>query len=276
MPELPEVETIRRDLVKHVKGETIRGVKALAPATIQGITPDRFSQAVAGATVTDVKRRGKLLLFDLSSGYTMLAHLKMTGQFVDSAHAIASSKYARVVFDLGRGRKLYFNDMRRFGYFKLLKTEELRLKPEVLALGPEPLASDFTADRLRDMLHRRPRGRIKPLLIDQAFIAGIGNIYADEILHHAHIRPTRRVGRLTKREIVALHEGMKKILTAATEKRGTSTRDYIDLAGRAGGYVPHLKVYRREGEGCLRGDGGTIKRVKLGGRSSYFCPTCQR
>lgn len=276
MPELPEVETIRQDLIEQVKGETIFDIRALVPETIKNIGVEAFAEKVRKSQIIEIGRRAKVLLFHLSSGYTILIHLKMTGQLIYTSSNKPLGKWTRVVFDLGGGRELRFIDMRRFGYIKLVKTEEISSHPDFLEFGPEPLTADFTLDFFKKLLMSRPRGRIKPLLMNQSFIAGIGNIYSDELLHYARVRPIRVVETLTAEEISRIYDGIRTILPAATKQRGSSVNMYVDLEGRKGGYVPYLRVYRREGEPCYRNDGGTIERIKLGGRSSYFCPVCQR
>lgn len=276
MPELPEVETIRQDLTLQVKGKTISDIRVLAADMVKNISVEDFAEKVKDSTITEIGRRAKILLLHLSSGYTMLIHLKMTGQLIYTSANEPIDAWTRVLFDLGDGRELRFQDMRRFGYIKLVKTGDILSQPDFWEFGPEPLTADFTLDVLRRLLWSRPRGKIKPLLMDQSFIAGIGNIYADEILHYAGVRPTRLAGTLTEEEIPRLYEGIRTILPAAIKHRGSSVDMYVDLKGRQGGYVPHLQVYRREGEPCYRGDGGIIERIKLGGRSAYFCPACQK
>lgn len=276
MPELPEVETIRQDLIRQVEGKTIFDVRVLGPETIQNITVQSFVEKVKNSAITEIGRRAKILLLHLSSGYTMLIHLKMTGQLIYTSANEPLDAWTRVSFKLAEGRELRFQDMRRFGYIKLVKTDDVTNWSDFLGVGPEPLIDDFTLDVFRRLLRTRPRGKIKPTLMDQSFIAGIGNLYADEIVHYAGVRPTRIAATLTEEEISKLYEGIRMILPSAIKHRGSSVDMYVDLEGRQGGYVPRLQVYRREGELCYRGDGGIIERIKLGGRSAYFCPICQK
>jgi formamidopyrimidine-DNA glycosylase len=276
VPELPEVETIRQDLIEQVKGKTIFGVRALVPDTLKNISIEAFAAKVGKSHIIEIGRRAKILLFHLSSGYTILVHLKMTGQLIYTLSTKPLEKWTRVIFDLGEGGELRFRDMRRFGYIKLVRTEEISNQPDFLEFGPEPLTADFTLDVFERLLMSRSRGEIKPLLMNQNFIAGIGNLYADEILHYARVRPIRIAATLTEEEIAKIYKGIRTILPAAIKLRGSSVNMYVDLEGRQGGYVPHLQVYRREGQPCYRRDGGTIERIKLGGRSAHFCPVCQR
>lgn len=276
MPELPEVETIRQDLIEQVKGKTIYGVRALMPDTIKNISGDAFAKKVRKSRIIEIGRRAKVLLFHLSSGDTILIHLKMTGQLIYTSSKKPLEKWTRVVFDLGEGRELRFQDMRRFGYIKLARTEDISNQPDFWEFGPEPLTADFTLDVFKKLLMSRSRGKIKPLLMNQNFIAGIGNLYADEILHYARVRPTRIAATLTEEEIAKIYKGIRTILPAAIRHRGSSVNMYVDLEGRQGGYVPHLQVYRRHGQLCYRDDGGIIERIRLGGRSAHFCPVCQR
>ena len=288
MPELPEVETIKRDLVKQIKGKRIKTVDVKVPKMVN-CSVARFKNLVAKSIVQDIKRRAKLLIFQLSSGRYMLIHLKMTGQLIYrkkdgkvkavGGHPIKQNlaklpnRFSHVIFTFTDGSHLFFNDIRKFGYVKLVQKVEL---DELLAknYGPEPLQADFNVSYLGKILQKRPKAKIKQLLLEQKLISGIGNIYADESLFCASIHPTRLAGQVQNSEIKKLHSCIKKILKLAINKRGTSVENYVDASGRQGGMVPYLKVYRRAGGKCKR-CGGKIKKIVVGGRGTHYCARCQ-
>lgn len=287
MPELPEVETIRRQLNAALKRRTIAQVDIRLAKTIK--TPVRsFTRNVRGATITEVRRRAKLLVFVLQNGWSILVHLKMTGQLIYrkgskmavGGHPIRGgttdlpNRYTHIILSFTDGGRLFFNDLRRFGYWKLVRTDGLLSLFRTMPYGPEPLADDFTLPLFRDLLARKKKARIKPLLMDQAFVAGVGNIYAAEMCFAAGIRPTRTVGSLTPKETSRLFRALKKILSTAVAKQGTSADRYVDAYGQPGAYVPLLKVYGRQGQPCLR-CGTVIKAISLAGRGTTFCPHCQ-
>lgn len=245
MPELPEVETIRRGLSCEIVGKKLEGVK-----------------------VTDVRRRAKILMIDLADGSSLVFHLKLTGQLLLNAKP---GKYTRAVFKFSDGTNLVFNNVRKFGWWKKVKnTSEIEKD-----FGPEPLTKDFTLKKFKEMLAKRPKSKIKPLLMDQHFIAGIGNIYSDEILFASGVRPQRRVKTLTKEEIKRIFQKIKKILKEAVKYQGSSIQYYVDARGQKGKYVKHHQVYGRQGKPCKK-CGAIIKRIKINSRSAHFCPTCQK
>jgi len=242
MPELPEVETIRRQLTAKIIGKTLEGKK-----------------------IVKVRRRAKVLLVDFARGGSLAFHLKLTGQLIFNGQP---SRATRKVFNFDDGSRLIFNDARKFGWVKKLKdTKFLEEK-----FGPEAL--DIKLGTFTARLARRPNAKIKPLLMDQKFIAGIGNIYSDEILFAAKVHPARRVKTLSRREVKNIFQNIKKILKKAIEHHGSSVKSYVDACGRRGDFVKYHKVYQREGEKCGR-CGGVIKRIKIGGRSAHFCGQCQ-
>ena len=243
MPELPEVETIRRQLREKIVGKKLDGKK-----------------------IVDVRRRAKILIIDFSDGSSLIFHLKLTGQLIFNGEP---SRHTRHVFKFSDGSQLVFNDIRKFGWWKYVKNS----KDIEKAFGPEAL--EVNSGGFKNILEKRPNAKIKPLLMDQKFIAGIGNIYSDEILFAAKVQPLRRIKTLKPEEIRAVWSNIKKILKEAIKKRGTSERDYIDALGKKGDYLKYLKVYRKEGQKCPR-CGGVVKRVKIGSRSAHFCPKCQR
>ena len=276
MPELPEVETVRRGLDGMVTGRTIASINTDLPKMLRGKKPRAFTKAVAGSKINSVNRRGKMLILNLSNGLTIVAHLKMTGQLLVTKHGVPVEPWTHVTVELKGGRDIRFRDIRQFGYMEIKRTEDIGESGENMpGLGPEPLDRSFTSGVFAWRLKKRPKSRIKALLIDQSFIAGIGNIYADEVLHYAGVKPGRRTATLSVREREQLYNGIRKILRAAIEKRGTSVSTFVDTGGQRGGYRPYLKVYKRAGEMCPNGC-GPVKRIVVGGRSSHYCPKCQK
>jgi len=275
MPELPEVETIRRQLEKEVVGATIKGVDVRFAGRLN-VKAGEFVRAAEGAKIVASGRRAKLLLIGLSSGWTMVVHLKMTGRFLLSKGEPMPTKHTHLVFRLSGGRTLMFEDVRKFGYVKLVRTDDLeRLIFDKEGYGPEPLDPSFTAERFAMCVGGRPNKKIKPLLMEQTCIAGIGNIYADESLWRAGIRPQRRAGSLTREELRKLHDGVQESLRGSLAVRGTSADMYVDLYGERGNNVAKLKVYGREGEPCARCK-GPIRKIFFAGRGTHFCPKCQQ
>ncbi len=275
MPELPEVETVRLDCQAQIQGLKIDKVQVYNSKTIQGIPADEFILKVEGSRINKIGRRGKILLFGLSNGYTMLIHLKMTGQLTVKNPSDPLETWTHVIFFLSDGDQLRFRDQRKFGYIRLVKTDRLAKSTALVDLGPEPLSSDFSLELFKDRLARRQNAQLKSLLLDQRFLVGIGNIYSDEILFESHLKPTRRVNTLNNGEVSALFKAIKTILDDAIRLRGSSFSQFVDLAGKPGDFVQHHKVYRREGLSCLRDDRGVIKKTKISGRSSCYCPSCQ-
>lgn len=294
MPELPEVETIKRQLQNRVVGRKLKGAEIRLPKLVyfdgkKGDTPN-FKKHLIGATIKKIDRRAKILIFRLSNNYSLLLHLKMTGQLIfcdqsgktiqgghgwPKADVKIPNRWTHIIIYFTDGSTLYFNDLRQFGYMKLVPTAKLAEQPELKNLGPEPFDKNFTTSTFQKMLLRRPRAKIKQLLMDQNFLSGIGNIYADESLFYAGVLPTRPAEKLTPPEIKKLYQGIKTILKKAIAKGGTSANTYVMLSGQKGGYEPYLKVYGKEGEKCPNKCGGKVQRIKLAGRSAHFCPKCQ-
>lgn len=273
MPELPEVETIARGLCERIVGEVIAGVEVSWPRSVAGHTVKEFARELVGQAISGVGRRGKYIVLDLSKRGCLLAHLRMTGRLVveEPGEPIdpERQRHTRVVWRFVSGRRLRFWDIRKFGRVHWVATAEEALA----ALGPEPLDAAFTADILRDMLRSRRR-RIKPLLLDQRFLAGLGNIYADEALWEARIHPARRSDTLTDEESDRLHAAIVGVLRGAVRGRGTTLRDYRGVDNQPGGYQRELAVYGREGQPCRR-CGQPIERAIVGSRGTRLCPACQ-
>jgi formamidopyrimidine-DNA glycosylase len=271
MPELPEVENYRRDLRDLLLDRQITGVEVDWPNQIGAPSVRELVQRLPGQRITDIHRRGKYLVFTLSGGDSLLIHLKMSGRLMIEPVSAPPDPHAHVVFSLGDGEELRFRDTRKFGRVYLVADPE----QVVGKLGPEPLEPDFTPERLDAMLANR-RGRLKPLLLNQQFLAGIGNIYADESLHAARLHPLRTADTLSQGEINRLQAAIRFTLHRAIEHRGTSfSWVYRDAYGEPGEFQALLQVYNREGEPCYR-CGTPIERIVVGQRSTYFCPQCQR
>ncbi|MBE0448178.1 MAG: DNA-formamidopyrimidine glycosylase, partial [Actinobacteria bacterium] len=236
MPELPEAETIKRELEQSVISLKIVEVEVPVPRVLR-IPPGEFVRRVKGVTITGADRRAKIIILHLSSGEALLFHLMIAGSLLYTSAGVPRKKTTQVIFALENGYELRYRDLRLFGYIKLLEEGDVLKSSELSHLGPEPLSDKFTPAVLKEMLAKRPRGKIKALLLDQTFIAGIGNIYADEVLFYARVHPARPAGSLTDREIERVYEGMRLILTTAIEKRGSSIASYVDLYGNKGNYT---------------------------------------
>ncbi|MGH9124067.1 MAG: bifunctional DNA-formamidopyrimidine glycosylase/DNA-(apurinic or apyrimidinic site) lyase [Acidimicrobiales bacterium] len=274
MPELPEVETIRRDLARELPGRRIVAVAATGARSIRRHPdPAPFRAAVEGMTVDAVRRWGKFLLVDLSrpSTASVVVHLGMSGQLLLSSTADRHPLHTHVVLGLDDGRDLRFVDPRTFGEVFVGSDASLS------HLGVDAVDGLRSGDQLAAMLCRR-NARLKPLLMDQGFVAGIGNIYSDEILHAARLRYDRTSGTLTPAEVRRLFRAVTNVLGSAIEQRGSSLTDeqYRDVFGAVGSYQLAHRVYGRQGAACFRCPRSTIVRVKTGGRSTFFCPRCQR
>lgn len=273
MPELPEVETIRRDLLTCVVGRTVTQawVSENAPRLVQLIPPADFCRGLAGRRIRDIARRGKYLLFEMEGGLTWAVHLRMTGRLQqrDSGCA-ADDPHLRATFRLDDGTWLCFVDQRKFGMMWLVDDESLVTS----RLGPEPLGEGFDLAGFRSLLKRRS-APVKSVLLDQTALAGIGNIYADEALFAARINPRRAASSLSKPAAQRLHAAIVDVLEEALGDRGSSFRDYVDGRGNEGAHHLKVKVFRRTDQPCLV-CGTAIRRIKLGGRGTHFCPSCQR
>lgn len=271
MPELPEVETVARGLHKRLSGRTISAVDVRWERSIRAPDPAAFARRLVGQTVGGVRRRGKWIVICLDSEDALLVHLRMTGQLLLENAGEPDGDYTRVVLQLDNGERLRFSDMRKFG--RLILTEDV---DDVLGdLGPEPLSDDFTAERFRRMLAGR-RGRIKSLLLDQHFVAGLGNIYVNEALWQAQIHPLRPAASLSPAEARRLHGAIQSVLRAAIHQGGTTLTNgnFRQADGAAGRYASRLQIYGCEGEPC-GWCGSAVERIRVGQRGTYVCPDCQ-
>ncbi len=271
MPELPEVESVAAELRRTLIGERIAGSHVLWSRTLAEPTPELLATIIKGQVVVDVGRRGKYLLIHLDRDGTLVCHLRMTGrlEIMRSDNPDAVGPHVRAWFDLAGGRRLVFTDARKFGRIWLVRD----LAQVTGKLGPEPLDWDFTTDSLTERLRGR-RSRMKALLLDQSFIAGLGNIYADEALFLARLHPLRTADSLSHEEIEALHDSIQSVLRDSIGQRGTTLRDYRPSYGAEGAYQNHLRVYGQEDHPCPR-CGSPIRRIRVSQRSTHFCPVCQ-
>lgn len=287
MPELPEVETITRELHAVLAGRKIVNVDVYLPKIVK-LPAAKFRRQLIGATVFKVYRRAKLVLITLRNNRTIVIHLKMSGQLIwqpkrgrlrVGGHLIPGgilnlpNKYSHVIFHCVGGT-LYFNDQRQFGFVKLIAADKLETWLDEQGYGPEPLDKKFTLGHFLALLKKNQRKRIKPTLMDQTVLVGVGNIYADEACHHARVRPSRRISSLTIVERTALYHGLRSILTLAIKKKGTTADAYRTASGDKGSMLPFLKVYGRDDEKCRR-CGHLIAKIVLAGRGTHYCPKCQ-
>lgn len=275
MPELPEVESLKNSLTPLVVGRTIVRVTVTEPRLRRRLAPG-FAAQVAGRRIERIDRRAKYLLMMLGADGVLMVHLGMSGSLTHRAngfiHESLNPAHDHVEFELDDGNRMIYNDPRRFGLMKVVEPAMLAVTSELKRLGPEPMSEDFSADYLR----RKSRGRtaaIKNLLMDQQVVAGIGNIYASEILFRAGVRPTRRAGLLRRAEIEKIVQFTPAVLREAIGSGGTTFNDYMDGRGRQGAFRP--QVYDREGQPCPRCT-RPLRQVIVGQRSSFFCPACQR
>jgi len=278
MPELPEVETVRRGLARSVVGKRIEEVTIFDPSLVKGLSAGAFVRGLERRSIAEVSRRGKYLLFRLDSGKTWAVHLRMTGRMLFKKNdRPVREKATRAILKFGRDGLhpkgcsfLWFSDSRRFGEWHLVrKPEEI---PGIAKLGPEPL--EITREEFVQRLKSR-RGQIKPLLLDQAFLGGLGNIYACEALYRAGINPKRKPCSISFYNKIELYHNIQVILKEAIRAGGASVRSYRRSDGSKGWFALRLKVYGREGSKCSRCC-RTIRRIKLSGRGTYYCPGCQK
>jgi len=273
MPELPEVETIKEDLRREqVVGARVEDARVLNPALVEGGTPEAFSERLSGATVAGARRRGKNLILDLGEGYAAVFQLKIGGQLLLVPPVAEPTTALMLRLSLADGRSLFLRDETGYTRARLYGAEELEAWSS--ALGPEPLEGGFTARYLRGKIGGR-KAQVKPLLLDQKVVAGIGNIYVDESLFDARLHPRRKANTLQHEEWEALHAAILENLRAGIRDRGTTFSLYRDVLGRKGGHQNNLRVFLRAGKPCPTGCGGQAVKVQVGGRTTFLCPECQ-
>jgi len=274
MPELPEVETIVADLRPHLVGRTIVRCELAFPTIVRHPEPEEFVDSVAGMRIEAVDRRGKYILIRLQEGIALVVHLGMTGQLRLVDPVAPLEKHTHAVFALDDGRQLRYRDPRRFGRLLLGTEDALAASKKMPRLGPEPIDPDFAAEELYRRLKKR-RAPLKAVLLDQGAVAGVGNIYADESLYRARLRPSRLANTVSKQSARRLHEAMRDSLLVAIANRGSSVDTYRDAWGEAGGQQEKLLVYGRAGEPCFT-CGRPLSSVRIAGRTTVFCRHCQR
>ena len=299
MPELPEVETVKRGLIKLIVGKKIATAENDNPKSFPNSNLD-VDNFLINSVVTDVRRRAKVLIIDLSTNYSLVVHLKMTGQLVfvgspstiyqlpstadevrfagghpnDSLVDSLPDKSTRVTISFADNSHLYFNDQRKFGWVRLMPTAEVPNLPFMQRVGPEPLEPDFTVVQFIERFARRPRTNIKAALLDQSVIAGVGNIYADESLWGARIHPATLVSDLPHSKFQLLYSEVRYVMNLSIEKGGSTNRNYVNAEGKKGSYMDFARVFRREGLECPR-CGTEIVKMRVAGRGTHVCPTCQ-
>ena len=287
MPELPEVETVKRGLLKLIVGRKIIAATSDNPKSFPNSSND-IAAFLIDSKIIDVRRRAKVLMIDLSTNYTLVIHLKMTGQlvFVDSISRFGAGhpndslvgnlpdKSTRVTISFEDKSHLFFNDQRKFGWVRLIPTAEVPNLPFMQKVGPEPLEPDFTAKQFIARFKKRPRTSIKAAILDQSVIAGVGNIYADESLWGAKIHPARKVESVTDSELTELYSEVRYVMNLSIEKGGSTNRNYVNAEGKKGSYMDFARVFRREGLQCPR-CGDEIVKIRVAGRGTHICPTCQ-
>jgi len=286
MPELPEVETVRRQLLDKVIGRTIQEVEVFHSKSVNHDT--EIEEKLRGKIVADVDRIGKLMIFSFENedDLFLLAHLKMTGQFffvdtdsiIGGGHSMTAGdmdlpmKHTRVGFHFTDHSSLYFNDMRLFGYVKLTNTRELELARG--KFGPEPIMDDFDSEWFYKKLKKR-KTSIKAALLDQSFIAGLGNIYVDEALWRARVKPSRRSDKVTRKEAVVLAAASGDVMRESILVGGTTFQHFKDTGGSKGNFTDYLKVFGRQGKACER-CGSEIRKIRVAARGTHYCPRCQK
>ncbi|MDB5179887.1 MAG: mutM [Candidatus Saccharibacteria bacterium] len=287
MPELPEVETVRRGLSELIIGKVLASATHDTPKSFPNSESD-VKQFLVGARVTAIRRRAKVLMIDLSTNYSLVVHLKMTGQLVfvgrdtrfgaghpnDSLVNTLPDTSTRVTLEFEDDSQLFFNDQRKFGWVRLMPTLEIPNLSFMQKVGPEPLEADFTPQQFAERFKRRARTNIKAAILDQSVIAGVGNIYADESLWGAKIHPQRLVETITPAEFEKLYTELRAVMNLSIEKGGSSNRNYVNAEGKKGSYMDFARVFRREGLPCPR-CGTTIEKLRVAGRGTHICPYCQ-
>ena len=278
MPELPEVETVRRGLARHVAGRRVERVEVGRDRVVRRTSREALIDGLTGVRVESAERRGKYLLLPLDSGEVAMIHLRMSGQVLIAEGGTERPPHTHVVMHLDDGREARFVDPRTFGEVVVFAPDRVADElPELHRLGVDPIAEPFDRRHLRSIVRATSRA-LKPLLLDQHRIAGIGNIYADEILHDARLRPDRPADSLSLAAEARLHDSIVSVLSAAIEAGGSTLGDaqYVDLDGAGGSYQDAHRVYGRGGERCITCGRGWVRRTVTGGRGTHFCPRCQR
>ena len=287
MPELPEVETVVRGLNRLILKKKIVQVKHDWPKSFPNLEKD-VNDFMIGAEILKVQRRGKAIIIELNNGWALVTHLRMTGQMVyrgeenwgaghpnDDFLNDLPNKSTRVEIDFEDQTKLFFNDQRKFGYMKLLPEPEIEELPFFVKLGPEPLEDNFTVEIFKERLLKKKNSLVKPTILDQSVIAGVGNIYADEALWRAKIHPETRIKDFSNIDFKNLHESIRFVMNKSIEKGGSTDRNYVNADGSRGNYLEYAAVYHKNGQPCKR-CGTEISKIRVGGRGTHFCENCQK
>lgn len=287
MPELPEVETVVRGLNRLILKKKIAQVKHDWPKSFPNLEKD-VNDFMIGAEISKVQRRGKAIIIKLNNGWALVTHLRMTGQMVyrgeenwgaghpnDDFLNDLPNKSTRVEIDFEDQTKLFFNDQRKFGYMKLLPEPEIEELSFFQKLGPEPLEDNFTVEIFKERLLKKKNSLIKPTILDQSVIAGVGNIYADEALWRAKIHPETRIKVFSNIDFKNLHESIRFVMNKSIEKGGSTDRNYVNADGSRGNYLEYAAVYHKNGQPCKR-CGTEISKIRVGGRGTHFCENCQK
>lgn len=283
MPELPEVQTTVNGLNRFVKGLTIKDVWTDYYSEFHIGKPNikdleyfkKFRAAVIGAKILGAKRRAKNILIGLDNSKTILVHMKLTG-YLFYSDCRQKEKFVHIIWRLSNGKCLALSDLRKFAKVTLIDTNKLETNPDLKNLGPEPLEKNFSGQKFQEQLLKKPNGKIKQVLMDQTIIAGIGNIYSDEMLWHASIHPLQKVAEIPTAKIKKMYGAMRKILQHSIKVGGDSESDYRNILGQRGNFQNETRAYGREGERCSKPKcRGIIKRIKIAGRSAHFCPLHQ-
>jgi formamidopyrimidine-DNA glycosylase len=287
MPELPEVETLKRELAKSIINKTIKSVAVTNTKTVALLSVKNFSQKTVGRKIINIDRRAKIIVITLDDTHHLIVHLKMTGQLIyrpvsgkliSGGHSNPPAgglpnKFTRIIFTFTDGATLFFNDMRKFGWIKHLQNHER--ENLFLHTGIEPLSKKFTDETFKKLLAKYPKQNLKKFLLNQTHIAGLGNIYVDEACFLSKVLPTRPIGSLSATEKKALHKNIIAVLKLSISKKGTSAKNYVRSDGRKGGFVPYLFVYGRAGLPCKKCH-TPISKIRHAGRGTHFCPKCQK
>lgn len=287
MPELPEVETVVRGLNRLILKKKISQVKHDWPKSFPNLEKD-VNDFMIGAEILKVQRRGKAIIIKLNNGWALVTHLRMTGQMVyrgeenwgaghpnDDFLNDLPNKSTRVEIDFEDQTKLFFNDQRKFGYMKLLPEPEIEELSFFQKLGPEPLEDNFTVEIFKERLLKKKNSLVKPTILDQSVIAGVGNIYADEALWRAKIHPETRIKVFSNIDFKNLHESIRFVMNKSIEKGGSTDRNYVNADGSRGNYLEYAAVYHKNGQPCKR-CGTEISKIRVGGRGTHFCENCQK
>ncbi len=273
MPELPEVEHVARGLSELIVGKTIAQFDLIFPGLIKNVSGNEFTAAILGAIIESIIRRGKYILILLNNQNVLEVHLRMTGTFLFYLEPVTPGPHTRAVFTFEESSQLHFKDIRKFGTFRLWKEAELGRSP-AFSIGLDPLEKGFNLLRFEEKLNQKPKSRLKPFFLDQKNIAGLGNIYVDEVLYQAKLHPARRVESLDSTEIKVLFEAIVSVLQQSIESGGTSFSDYHNLQGVRGAFQEHLKVYQKENYPCFC-CGRPLQKITLAGRGTHLCLFCQ-